>query len=224
MSIADELEKLANLRDNGALTEEEFQEHKKRSMCKILPTTNMKNDLNSKKMNNSSANSNTSSTTDNKDFIIGILFIFVCIYGVWKIGIYSYDKFFSSPVEITTEKSEQKTETESNTLTGSSDSNEKIGFELIKRPEGAGLSAFCDRFENIHIIEHINKTAGALNYPVHIIGYSFDCLSRITGNTRDTVYIGWMKNTDNGGYECIYNGQNKSAVISKDWLECGGLN
>ena len=98
MSIADELEKLANLRDKGTLNEEEFKEQKKRVIGKILPSTNMKDDLNSKKEDNPSTN--TSSAANNKDIIISMLFIFVCIYGVWKIGAYAYNKFFSSSAGI----------------------------------------------------------------------------------------------------------------------------
>jgi hypothetical protein len=109
---------------------------------------------------------------------------------------------------------------------GTSNENSIIetGFSLIKgRP--VGYSALCDRIENMEVIDRVNKTAGALKYPAYIIGYSFDCLSSISGKERTTLYIAFMENKDKGTYECIHWNKDKNTLVDPGgWGMCGGLN
>jgi hypothetical protein len=105
----------------------------------------------------------------------------------------------------------------------SGDKIEDAGFSMITgRP--VGYSALCERIENVKVIDRINKTAGALKHPAYVIGYSFDCLSSLTGKSRDTLYIGFVANKDKGTYECIHHHKDKNAVLSNNWYMCGGLN
>lgn len=109
---------------------------------------------------------------------------------------------------------------------GTSNENSIIetGFLMIKgRP--LNYSEFCDRFENVEVIDLVKKTAGALNYPAYIIGYNFDCLSSISGRTRFTTYIAFMENKDKGRYECISWSKDKNTLLDPGrWIICGGLN
>lgn len=104
----------------------------------------------------------------------------------------------------------------------SGDNINDIGFSMIKG-QPIGYSAFCERFENVQVIDRINKTAGALNQPAYIIGYSFNCLSS-AGKSRDTLYIGFVNNKDTGTYECIHHNKDKNKILSDGWYACGALN
>ncbi len=98
----------------------------------------------------------------------------------------------------------------------------EIGFSMIK-VKPVGYSELCDRIENMHVIDRIDRTAGALKHPAYVIGYTFDCLSSIAGKDTKTLYIGFVHNTDKGRYECIHWNGEKSAVLENTWAECGGL-
>lgn len=97
------------------------------------------------------------------------------------------------------------------------------GFEMIKGSP-VEYSALCDRIESVKMIDRIDRTAGQLNYPAHIIGYTFDCLSSVAGREHITMYIGFVVNNDKDKYECIHHNQNREPVESGGWYECGGLN
>ncbi len=258
MSIADELEKLVNLRDKDAFTEEEFQGQKSKILNRIRsnnPIAEIGNNLtNDKNLPPESDNSIIDETlsTDNSEKIdkvvdnilyIGLFAIVVFSAVVfYKKNINSQDK--TSMMErvndtstnvslknhtnnrIENSGSDSKvtasTEVTSHNLSDSKDEYEYIGLALIKDP--VRFSAICDRLEDVEVIEKIKKSAGMLNYPVYIIGYKFNCLSRFTGNKRITLYVSWMEDIDRGGAQCIFHGPDKNFILTRDWSTCGGLN
>lgn len=104
-----------------------------------------------------------------------------------------------------------------------SDKIEEAGFSMITGyPVGA--SATCESFENVKVIDRINKTAGALNHPAYVIGYNYDCMSSLLGRHNETLYIGFVNNVNTGNYECIHHHGKKDVVVSNNWYMCGGLN
>ena len=99
----------------------------------------------------------------------------------------------------------------------------EIGFSMIlEKP--VGYSRMCDRVENMKVLERIDRTAGKLKHPAYVIGYRFDCLTSLAGKSTDTLYIGFVHNTDKGGWECIHWNKDKNEVLANTWSACGGLN
>lgn len=99
-----------------------------------------------------------------------------------------------------------------------SNSEDGVGMALIKTKI---LPGFCERFDDIKILDRVVGTASANNRPAYVIGYSFNCVSNL-GNTQQTLYVGWLVNKDTNQYQCIHWNANRQTVLNDGWWGCGG--